>query len=185
MSVTDSNSVAIIHVFDLDGTLADGEHRLHYICEPCGKPKEQKDWKGFFSECLNDEPIYSTIDILKSIATRRYFTGTNELILVLTARSDVAKKETLIWLNKHVNFKLGGENINPIDFLIMRPSGNRVQDDILKPEQLELFLRGLRSSDNPKFRNVTVGNIYEDRSRVVRAWRKKGYKCLQVSDGDF
>lgn len=176
---------AIVHVFDLDGTLADAEHRLHYICEPNGKPKPKKDWNGFFSECLNDKPLCGTIDILKAIATRRYFTSTNELILILTARNEIARKETLVWLNRHVNFKLGGENVNPVDFLIMRPKGNREQDDILKPHQLDVFLSGLRKSGNLRLRKATVANIYEDRSRVVQAWRNKGYNCLQVSDGDF
>lgn len=35
-------------VFDLDGTLADGDHRLHHITG------ETKDWRAFFAACGDD-----------------------------------------------------------------------------------------------------------------------------------
>jgi FMN phosphatase YigB (HAD superfamily) len=34
----------MIYIFDIDGTLADISHRLHFI------QQEPKDWRGFYSE---------------------------------------------------------------------------------------------------------------------------------------
>ena len=47
-------------VFDLDSTLADGEHRLHHI------KKEPKDWDAFFAKCRGDKPIDNTIELLRT-----------------------------------------------------------------------------------------------------------------------
>lgn len=40
-------------VFDLDGTLSNIDHRLHYI----QRPPSEKDWAAFFAACENDLPI--------------------------------------------------------------------------------------------------------------------------------
>jgi len=57
----------------------------------------------------------------------------------------------------------------------MRADKDHRNDDILKIEMLDR-IRG------DGFEPVMV---FEDRSRVVRAWRSAGIPCAQVADGDF
>ena len=40
---------------DIDGTVANNEHRQHYL-------KNKKDWKSFFDEMVNDIPIHDVIN---------------------------------------------------------------------------------------------------------------------------
>ena len=49
------------YIFDIDGTLADCSHRLHYISG------ENKDWDTFYKECVNDKPIMDVVEILWSL----------------------------------------------------------------------------------------------------------------------
>lgn len=59
--------------------------------------------------------------------------------------------------------------------LFMRPQGDRRNDAIVK---LELFDKHIRD-------NYNVLRVYDDRDRVVRAWRSIGLTVLQVAPGDF
>lgn len=61
----------------------------------------------------------------------------------------------------------------PIERMFMRPGPGR--DDIVK---LDLFDQHIRN-------NYNVLRVYDDRNRVVAAWRSIGLTCLQVADGDF
>ena len=40
---------------DIDGTVANNDHRQHFL-------EGKKDWDGFFSELVNDQPIQIIID---------------------------------------------------------------------------------------------------------------------------
>lgn len=96
-------------VFDLDGCLSDGKHRLHLL----PKYEDRADtnaWVDFNLASDKDEPIQDNIDLLNILAlTHR--------IIILTGRGAVAKDVTLDWLDKHgVNY----------DNLIMRgPNDHR------------------------------------------------------------
>ena len=73
-------------IIDLDGTLADCNHRLHFIEQP------KKDWKSFFNHCNEDsviEPVRELINMLK----------TKYMIIILTARPDISKEATVKWLD--------------------------------------------------------------------------------------
>ena len=54
---------------DLDGTLADVNHRLHYIKNDDGtkKTRKESDWGSFHTECINDAPNEDVIEILNSL----------------------------------------------------------------------------------------------------------------------
>lgn len=84
-------------VFDLDGCLSDGKHRLHLL----PKYEDRADtnaWVEFNLASDKDEPIQDNIDLLNILAlTHR--------IIILTGRGAVAKDVTLDWLDKHgVNY---------------------------------------------------------------------------------
>lgn len=149
-------------VFDLDGTLCDLTHRLHYIQNPLGKDggmngKWEKDWDSFYKACVDDEPKWAIIEILKSLGKKNH-------IEIWSGRSDVVRKETEEWLHKHF-IRKGIDYSN----LRMRKDGNYTPDDKLK----ESWLRFLAKQDWPQL-------VFDDRQRVVNMWRRNGITCAQV-----
>lgn len=160
-----------LYVFDLDGTLADDSHRKEHICYKDGSPKKNKDWDRFFDLCSKDKPIESSINVLTSLAKDK-----NNEIIILTGRNSVVRDKTLAWLDEHIGNVGEGEIISE---LLMRGAADRMDDHLLKPNMLKKYLksRGLSARD--------VVCIFEDRTRVVDAWRINGFNCYQVARGDF
>ena len=70
---------------DIDGTIANNDHRQHFL-------QGKKDWDGFFSELINDEPI---IRIIKKI-NAYHDEGKN--IIFLTGRPERFRYSTTLWL---------------------------------------------------------------------------------------
>lgn len=100
---------------DLDGTLADCQHRIHHIL------KTPKDWSSFFADCVSDLPIEHIIDMVNSIDREQYE------VWITSGRSDECKTQTIDWLAKHgVKY----------DNIIMRKSGDHTDDGVLKPSWL-------------------------------------------------
>jgi|JI10StandDraft_1071094.scaffolds.fasta_scaffold460806_2 phosphoglycolate phosphatase-like HAD superfamily hydrolase len=100
---------------DLDGTLANCQHRIRHIMQ------QPKDWGAFFAECGDDEPIAHIIELVNAIDRDKYE------IWITSGRSDQCKQQTVEWLKKHgVRY----------DNLIMRKSGDHTDDGTLKPSWL-------------------------------------------------
>lgn len=144
-----------VYIFDLDGTLANIEHRLHHI------KGEKKDWDAFFAACVKDEPIRQTIDVLNALAIA------DGWIIISSGRSDIVRKETLDWLR-----------VNGVDYdhLIMRKHGDHRPDEVIKEEWLTQNFFGPRE-------NIVA--VFDDRKRVVDMWRRNGLVCYQVAEGEF
>lgn len=149
-----------IFVFDIDGTLANIEHRLKYVKQ---KPK---DFKNFYKNMEEDKIIPSTMaifDALKTIPSYR--------IIFCTGRSSAYREETIEWLERNCLINMDKSKY----FLFMRDDKDHRPDYIAKPELL---------STN----GVIPGNticIFEDRSSVVTALRNVGFDVCQVAKGDF
>jgi hypothetical protein len=103
------------YVFDLDGTLANLDHRLWYIQKP------DPDWRGFFSACDADSPIEPVVRILRHLDQSSY-------VVIFSGRSDEARDLTVNWLDKHEI---------PYDALYMRKEGDIRHDHIVKKEILD------------------------------------------------
>ena len=106
-----------LYIFDLDGTLADITHRLHYI------QQDKKDWRGFFAACVDDAPILPTIRTLQAL----HKSGAD--VWIWSGRSDECKAQTVKWLQRHVRFGFPTDVLwlwpTPIDSASMvRRSGN-------------------------------------------------------------
>jgi FMN phosphatase YigB (HAD superfamily) len=99
-----------IVVFDLDGTLALIEHRLHFL-------EGKKNWRAFFAACKDDMPNEPIIEVLRGLRKQGY------QIWIVSGRSDEVKEETVEWLKR---FAI------PHDHLLMCGFGNRTADHILK-----------------------------------------------------
>lgn len=171
-----------IIVCDIDGTIADLSHRLHYI-QGDKYPKwipmfiknflnkfefikkyfvEKKDWKSFYDEVDKDEPIQNIIEMIENLSDRYE-------IIYCTGRSVISYEKTVDWIKENVKVKDFG--------LLMRKEGDYRPDIEVKTESLK---KSLEFYHNPE-----VAFILDDRDSVVKKWRELGYTCLQVCEGKF
>jgi len=110
-----------IVVCDIDGTVADCEHRKHYL------EGEKKDWKGFFSEMGKDTPRHHIYDDAMDMAVHH----DGELIFV-SARPEDYREETEEWLRYY-----GMDHLH----LIMRRSGDKRPDVDVKEDIYNKYLQ--------------------------------------------
>jgi uncharacterized HAD superfamily protein len=147
-----------IILMDIDGTLANGEHRTHLY----GK-RESYTWKAYVEASIHDTP-HTEIQWLNHIMSEQ-----NTYIIMLTARSESGREVTEKWLKLH--------NII-YDELILKPeidAINLVSDHNFK----ERILDELIAKDMKPFM------VFEDRTSVVNMFRSRGIPVLQVRPGDF
>ena len=153
-------------VVDLDGTIADLSHRLHFI------EGESKDWDSFHEACDQDTPILVNVDVVKALAE-----AGNE-VMYWTGRSDIGdvRAKTIAWLCKHGMPLATAQGLDsPSDYLRMRAPRDHRADHILKGE----WLAETRGTGRE------IHLVFEDRSRVVGMYRANGVTCFQVAVGDF
>lgn len=101
------------------------------------------------------------------ITTVRALADGGNRIVYCSGRSEDTRAATTAWLDRHVGVSY--------DQLLLRPSGDRRRDAVVK---LELFDAAVRDS-------YDVLCVLEDRASVVQAWRAIGLTVLQVAEGDF
>jgi len=105
-----------IVIVDIDGTLADVQHRLRYLKGP-GK----KNWVKFFRSAPEDQPV----DIVKRWVNNL---APDYTTILITGRPDEYRKDTEAWLAQHaIRYKK----------LYMRRSGDNRPDTIVKRELLD------------------------------------------------
>jgi phosphoglycolate phosphatase-like HAD superfamily hydrolase len=146
-----------IYIVDLDGTIADCTHRLHYI------KGKHSNYRKFFSECVNDTPIHSVITVVEALGEAGH------RIVFLSGRSDEVQRQTFGWLQQYVYLRP--------TVLYMRKEGDTRPDEVIKPELLEQVKKD--------FPNEEILGFFDDRKRVVDVWRKMGYKVFHVAEGNF
>lgn len=145
----------MIFLCDIDGTVANLEHRLHFI------QSSKKDWNSFFKSCVNDEPVPEVISTIKML----YIAGAT--IIMVSGRSDVVRAETEDWLFKHSV---------PHANLYMRRDGDRREDYLVKSELLDQIRKD--------YTEPIIG-VFDDRKQVVDMFRNRGLKVFQVAEGLF
>jgi len=99
-----------IVIVDIDGTLADCEHRMEHI------KKHPRDWDSFYSLVSGDTPHYEIITMVNALANEY-------VILLMTGRREETREDTENWLAEH-------EVV--YHALMMRPPGNRDDDHTWK-----------------------------------------------------
>jgi hypothetical protein len=142
-------------LFDIDGTLADIEHRRGHL------DKDKPDWKSFHAEMGGDTPNAPIVSLYKSL----WAAGDFEMILVSgrNERSRALTEQWLVW------------NDIPFGQILMRPDGDFRADHIIKEEILDGLLAA----------GKIIEFVVDDRQQVVDMWRRKGIACLQCDVGDF
>jgi predicted kinase len=152
-------------ISDLDGTLCNVDHRLHFVRKPKG---DKKDWKSFFDNIIYDGLNKWCADILNAMSKEH-------IIVYCSGRPDDRRSDTVAWLQENdlFDFENGGPNY---DFhLYMRPRNDSRDDSIVK----EIIL------DFEILTRFTPYFFIDDRKRVFEMWRRRGFTCLACANGDF
>jgi len=155
-------------IFDLDGTLANCEHRRHLVDSSIPDPirpyklelKWSPDWKAFYEACDKDEPIYPTLELIDKLLS------IDMDIQIWSGRCESVRKKTDIWLKKYIDY------FPMILDVKMRPIGDNMPDDQLKERWLDEALAEGKKIDF----------VFDDRPKVVRMWRRRGifvFDCNQ------
>jgi hypothetical protein len=95
-----------IIICDIDGTIANVQHRLHFIKNPDGSKKSYKDsdWDSFHKACVDDEPYRDVIEILRNLydaGRRAGIEGSEREIYFFSGRNDSVRNETIAWMYHH------------------------------------------------------------------------------------
>lgn len=143
-------------VFDLDGTISQIEHRVHLAAS--------QQWDEFHQASSQDGAHYDAIEVFSALQDVGLET------IILTGRNERYRNQTVDWLS--------ARDIYP-DKLLMRPNDDFTPDHELKPELLFAELGGHKAA----LEQVLV--IFEDRDKVVEAWRNLGFVCYQVRNGSY
>lgn len=145
-----------IIVCDLDGTLANCEHRVHHVQ---GKPKN---WDAFYAGVKDDTinpAVYAVLDRFTAYGNPRLG------VIFCSGRPERCRADTVEWLlQQHI-----------YDYeLLMRKDGDFRADYIVKQEILDNHI----DKDRVLF-------VLDDRQQVVDMWRRNGLQCFQVAEGNF
>lgn len=101
---------------DMDGTLADCGHRLHWV------ERKPKNYDAFEAECHKDPINKAVLSVIRGAEAQ------DIEVLIVSARMDNRRHLTEQWLEKH-NIKYSA--------LYMRKHGDSRKDDIVKKELLD------------------------------------------------
>jgi phosphoglycolate phosphatase-like HAD superfamily hydrolase len=142
-------------VFDLDGTLADCRHRLHFI------QQDKPDWDAFYAACKCDTSLQPAIEVFRALSLLKGYE-----VQIWTGRAERTREATNRWL--------ASRDILP-NLLRMRPDDDHRPDHELKQDWLFDAVR--------EFRHPAL--VFEDRQRVVDMWRRNLVTCFQVAKGDY
>ena len=152
-------------IFDIDGTLANIAHRLHFVRDG------NRDWTSFFKHCDKDTPVEQVCTLQRHLYGIRHVLTGERLVrpryeafkmVLVSGRSKEVEQETRDWLLNHNIF---------YDELYMRPIGDHTPDDQLKEAILDQLL--VAGHD--------ILFTVDDRQRVVDMWRRRGITCLQCA----
>ncbi len=185
-------------IFDLDGTLADCEHRRHFVvkpepectCDPDGPYYDgqscmmydynnwKPDWKSFYEACDQDKNIQPVLDMFRDLC-REYE------IQIWSGRCESVRDKTLKWLKQ--NCYCFDEKQ---DVLKMRPIGDNTPDDELKERWLDEYIFG-EKCPYPTIKDAIpcidylkkpIEFVFDSHPKSIEMWRRRGifvFNCAQ------
>lgn len=184
-------------IFDLDGTLADCEHRRHFVdksyltcggecsefkrCLSCLRKLEndQPDWKAFYEACDQDKPIKQTIGLFRTLCFKE-----RKEIEIWSGRCESTRDKTMSWLYEYIFGYFEPCKVR------MRPIGDSTPDDVLKERWLDEYLQTMYPQLDPNAPSGTeysrkdpIEFVFDDRPKVIRMWRRRGifiFDCNQT-----
>lgn len=106
-------------IFDVDGTIADVEHRRHFV-------NGNNDWDSFRKETVNDTPVQWVCDIAKRFIAQgdevAFFSARNE------SEREITEKQISQWIGD------GHKGV------FLRPDDDFTPDDVFKSELADKFI---------------------------------------------
>lgn len=140
--------------FDIDGTLANIEHRLDYVRS---KPKN---WKAFDAGIPNDKVNLPVADVFWALRDRA-------TIILASGRNERSRKLTIEWLKRN--------GFGSYAKLYMRKEDDYRNDSIVKDEIIDQIIEDYGQKPDMWF---------DDRPRVVKAVRDRGIFVFDVYQGE-
>lgn len=107
-------------VVDLDGTLANIQHRLHFL------RTEPPNWDAFYEACDKDLPKPWCVELIKSMKAAGY------RVILVSARTNKVLEKTRQWLKEIGLFDL-------VELTLVRDGKDNTPDQILKKSWLDAF----------------------------------------------
>lgn len=191
-------------IFNLDGTLANCEHRRHFVDagknpnvihgippSQSGRPviflqdyhKEtgevfEPDWKSFYEACDKDEAIKPVIEVFLSLSYEPYKRDVN----IWSGRCESVREKTIKWIEENIpEF----EGCNFIDRILkMRPEGDTTPDDQLKERWLKErcadLMEAVVEGKVPKDHDIEY--VFDDSEKCCDMWRRHEifvFNCYQ------
>jgi phosphoglycolate phosphatase-like HAD superfamily hydrolase len=150
-------------VFDLDGTLADVRHRMHFIrpdpaVDPVTGKKVKRRFDLFHMACDQDgviEPV--------AYFYRKFVADPDATVVVLSGRDNATYDKTVQWFaNKSL----------PLPDEILLKQGDQHTPDV---EQKRFHADRLESKYGKR-----ISMVFEDRDRVVAMWKDRGTFVFNV-----
>jgi hypothetical protein len=193
-------------IFELDGILADYEHRLHFVhpsyrndccfhdlatltqsegwyykdeflmSEPPKAKKFIPDWKAFDEACDKDIVIPATRKIFLHLLTCGFE------IEIWSGRCESVREKTIDWIKKEI-FQCAP----PYDgrFLKMRPIGDNTPDDQLKERWLDEASICVNEMSGRIRQCNPIDFVFDSDQKSIQMWRRKGifvFDCNQTGD---
>lgn len=146
-------------LFDIDGTLLNVDHRQGFL------RNHPKQWAKWEANMHLDTPYDDIVWLVKT------FHAVGCCILFVTARN--ARPEIVMTTKWQLDEVAGLKGF--YDKLYMRAADDNRPDNIVKIELLEQIMDD----------GYDPFMVFEDRNKVVKAWREAGLRCLQVKDGEY
>lgn len=142
-------------IFDIDGTVANCEHRQHLAAV---------NFAAFEDGCVDDTPYENVIEIIRRIDRANIGLHPQDRITIFacSGRQDKYREITQ-------NHLLAWDC--PYEELLMRPTGDCRKDSIVKAQFLDYIQQ-----------THEVIMAFDDRQQVVDMWRERGITCAQVRE---
>ena len=170
-------------VFDIDSTLADPSHRLHFIKDMAywvSKPGRLPgpDWESFLSpEALAKDTINLPMWVLLDSLVARH-----HRVIFITGRKESTRDITEKWfLDKscayrgYISTKIIWNTPDRKLPIYMRKDGDRRPSHVVKEE-------GLMAARADGYAPTMA---FEDRASDAEMWRRNGLLCCQINEGDY
>lgn len=147
---------------DLDGTICDLTHRLHY-----GKG-DTKDWNKFFAGIPGDKPRKEVLSMVNKTCIEN-----GARLIFVSARPETYREQTIEWLSNNTE-ELDEEFLGESKpwLLFMRSANDKRPDTEVKAEIFDRY-----------FKHLHIVKVFDDRPSVIRMWRDKGLTVEDVGEG--
>jgi predicted kinase len=162
-------------IVDMDGTLANVKHRLHYLSRlPKGMSSfetyhglidQPKDWTSFHDACVDDTPIEAVAWLVTALFATTSLSSGKYAIVIVSARHEPYRERTEAWLAK---FGI------PHDRLYMRTDEDTRPDHEIKADILAQMMDD----------GYEPWLAIDDRPEVCDMWESFGIAVLRCSYED-